>query len=72
MEIYNIIFSTFWHWLGTFLLLSLLVEMIIRVIGSFGTKPTYIKAEHVTVEADEENIKVKGKTQKSSEKTPEQ
>ena len=69
MEIYNIIFSTFWHWLGTFLMLVLLVELISRVIGSFGTKPTYIKAEHVTVEADEANIKVKGKT---TEKTPEQ
>lgn len=60
MDIFNIVFQTFWHWLGTFLLLVLVVELISRIVGSFGTRPTYIRADHVTVEASEANIKVKG------------
>ena len=67
MDLFNFVFSTFWHWLGTFILLSLLVQLVSNIFRAFGTKPTYITTSQVTVEASEAHVKVKGKVSKTTE-----
>ena len=67
MDLFNFVFSTFWHWLGTFILLSLLVQLVTNIFRAFGTKPTYITTSQVTVEASEAHVKVKGKVSKTTE-----
>ena len=67
MDLFNFVFSTFWHWLGTFILLSLLVKLASNIFKAFGTKPTYITTSQVTVEASEANVRVKGNVSKTPE-----
>ena len=67
MDLFNFVFSTFWHWLGTLLILSLLVKLVSNIFKAFGTKPTYITTSQVTVEASEAHVRVKGKVSKTPE-----
>ena len=67
MDLFNFVFSTFWHWLGTFILLSLLVQLASNIFKAFGTKPTYITTSNVTVESSEANGRVKWKVSKTPE-----
>lgn len=66
MDIFNFVFSTFWHWIGTFILLSLLVQLASNIFKAFGTKPTYITTSQVTVEASEAHVKVLTKLSKTT------
>ena len=67
MDLFNFVFSTFWHWLGTFILLSLVVQLVSNIFKAFGTKPMYITTSQVTVEASEAHVRVKGKVSKTPE-----